>query len=349
VLRDYREHGMTTLCIHSPFVLITREDGTPDLSDIFAALRAARDAGFTRPLVWYVGNLIQTAKPKHPGNISSFDEKVHTARLRQLVTTVRDYARKHGCPEVIVLPIDEPDDAYQDFDNRRRAAAPLLVRTIKEAGAKTMITGQDHALYDGVDYLASTRLHAATLNAAHARGARYWIYDNGVTLDCTSPAYARYRYGYSTWKSGIDGMSSWTFQNTQNAGGPPGQANASGRDIYLAYPSPSGPMATLKWEAIRAGIDDHKLIYQLVKRVNNLQEKGIDTRPYEKFLEGLRADGVEPRCDATSYQEDDLSLFERRNDAVIAMILKADRDGERSRTSREGQGSERAARRAGVR
>ncbi|HTF13749.1 MAG TPA: glycoside hydrolase domain-containing protein, partial [Burkholderiales bacterium] len=36
VLRDYRQHGMTTLCLHSPFVLMTGKDGMPVLVDIFA-------------------------------------------------------------------------------------------------------------------------------------------------------------------------------------------------------------------------------------------------------------------------------------------------------------------------
>jgi hypothetical protein len=325
VLRDYREHGMTTLCLHSPFVLITKEDGTPDLEDIFAALRTARDAGFTRPLVWYVGNLIQTAKPKHPGNINAFDAEVHPALLRYLTKTVAEYAHKHGCPEVIVLPIDEPDDAYQDVDKKRSAAAPLLVRTIKEAGAKSMITGQEYARFDGVDHFASTKLHPQSLSAAHARGGRYWIYDNKVTLDCTSPAYARYRYGYFTWKNGIDGMSSWTFQNTQNAGGPPGQANAPGRDIYLAYPSPSGPVATIKWEAIREGIDDHKLVYQLVKRITTLKNNGIDANRYEAFLDEIRRRGDDPCCGADTCREAEVAAFEQRRNAMISMIRDADR------------------------
>ena len=54
ILKDYKEHGMTTLCLHSPFVLITKEDGTPNLEDIFAALRGAREVGFKKPIVWYM-------------------------------------------------------------------------------------------------------------------------------------------------------------------------------------------------------------------------------------------------------------------------------------------------------
>lgn len=326
ILKDYREHGMTTLCFHSPFVLMTKEDGTPNLDDIFAALKAARDAGFKRPIVWYMGHLIQTSKPKHPGNINGFDADVHINRLAYLVKTVTEYARKNGCPEVIFLPIDEPDDVYQDVHNKRSSITPLLLKAIKDGGAKSMVTSRSFTRFSDVDYIASGQLVVEELTAAQAKGSRYWIYDNKVAMDCTNPAYARYRYGYYTWKTNIDGMSSWTFQNTQNAGGPPGKANASGRDIYLAYPAPHGPLSTIKWEAIREGINDHKLIYQLMKRIGRLKKKGIDTARYEVFLNDLREEPGEPCCNIEACQERDVSVFEQKRNSIISMILEADHE-----------------------
>lgn len=324
VLRDYKEHGMTTLCVHSPFVLIPNQKGLPDLSDIYAALRAAHEVGLTRPLVWYMGHLIQTAKPKHPGNIGNFDAAVQIPRLRYLVETVSRYARSNGFPEVIFLPIDEPDDSDQDVGNRRSSITPLLLKTIKEAGAKSMITAERYAQFGKVDYLASARFNASELSAAHAAGGRYWRYENKVTLDCSSPAYARYQYGYYTWKNNIDGMSSWTFQNTQNAGGQPRRESASRLDIYLAYPAPSGPISTIKWEAIRDGIDDHKLLYQLAKRVARMKRTGANFAPYESFLNRLRVVENEPCCDANLCKESELTAFDQKREAVIQMILRAD-------------------------
>lgn len=324
VLRDYKEHGMTTLCVHSPFVLIPNQKGLPDLSDIYAALRGAHEVGLTRPLVWYMGHLIQTAKPKHPGNIGNFDAAVQIPRLRYLVDTVSRYARSNGFPEVIFLPIDEPDDSDQDVGNRRSSITPLLLKTIKEAGAKSMITAERYAQFGKVDYLASARFNASELSAAHAAGGRYWRYENKVTLDCSSPAYARYQYGYYTWKNNIDGMSSWTFQNTQNAGGQPRRESASRLDIYLAYPAPSGPISTIKWEAIRDGIDDHKLLYQLAKRVARMKRTRANVAPYESFLNRLRVMENEPCCDANLCKESELTAFDQKREAVIQMILRAD-------------------------
>ncbi len=323
ILEDYKEHGMTTLCLHSPFVLITKEDGTPNLEDIFAALRAAKEIGFKARIIWYMGHLIQTSKPKHPGNIISFDKGVHLSRLKYIVETVSRYAKEHGCPEVIFLPIDEPGDSYQDFQDKRRAITAVLLKAIKDLGAKTMLTSGDHKQFRPVDYLCSGKMNKQDLDEAHKSGSVYWLYNNDVTTKCLSPAYARYIYGYYTWMNHVDGISSWTFQNTQNARGLPGQADVHGSDIYLAYPDPNGPIATLRWEAMREGIDDHKLLYQLVKRIKKLEEKGIDTSKYKEFLLGIENKEGTPGCQERDDDKWTPTFFEESRDHLISMILDA--------------------------
>jgi hypothetical protein len=338
VLKDYKEHGITTLCLHSPFVLIPKEDGTPNLEDIFAALRAAKEMGFKRRIIWYLGHLIQTSKPKHPGNIRSFEEGVHLPLLKYIVKTVSQYAKEHGCPEVIFLPIDEPGDLYQDFQNKRQAITPLLLKTIRDLGARTMLTSDDYHRFQPVDYLCSGEMNQEGLNAARRRGAVYWLFDNDVTTKCLSPAYARYIYGYYTWKNHVDGMSSWTFQNTQNAKGLPGQADIYGSDIYLAYPDPRGPIATLKWEAIREGIDDHKLVYQLVKRIEKLKRIGIKASEYEDFLVEIERQKGTPGCLKGEEGTWNPIFFEKNRDRLISMIVEAqarlDQHKEKSTRSR---------------
>ena len=324
ILEDYKDHGITTLCLHSPFVLITKEDGTPNLEDIFAALRAAKEIGFKGRIIWYMGHLIQTSKPKHPGNIMGFDEGIHLSRLKYIVETVSKYAKEHGCPNVVFLPIDEPGDSYQDFQNKRQAIAPLLLKAIKELGAQNMLTSGYHKRFKPVDYLCSGEVNKEDLNAAHDSGTVYWLYNNDVTTKCLNPTYARYIYGYYTWMNHVDGMSSWTFQNTQNARGLPGQADVNGSDIYLAYPDPNGPIATLKWEAIREGIDDHKLVHQLVKRIQKLKRKGIKTSQYEDFLLEISKKEGTPGCLKGDDETWDPIFFQKSRDHLISMILDAE-------------------------
>jgi hypothetical protein len=172
------------------------------------------------------------------------------------------------------------------------------------------------------------------LRAAHGDSSVYWLLNNEVTTKCLNPAYARYIYGYYTWMNHIDGMSSWTFQNTQNASGLPMKADAHGRDIYLAYPDPNGPLATLKWEAIREGIDDHKLLYQLVKRIKRLKRKGIDTSKYEDFLLGIRKKDGTPGCQIGDNEKWSPIFFQKTRDHLISMILDA--EAKITRTSKIG-------------
>jgi hypothetical protein len=324
ILKDYQEHGMTTLCLHSPFVLITKEDGTPNLEDIFTALRAAKEMGFKRRIIWYIGHLIQTSKPKHPGSIMSFDKGIHLSRLKYIVETVSQYVKEHDCPEVVFLPIDEPGDSYQDFQHKRQAITPVLLKVIKDSGAQNMLTSGDYKQFRPVDYLCSGKMNKEDLDEAHKSGSVYWLYNNDVTTKCLNPAYARYIYGYYTWMNNIDGMSSWTFQNTQNASSLPIKADAPVRDIYLAYPDPNGPLATLKWEAIREGIDDHKLMYQLAKRIQKLKGKGINTSKYEEFLSGIRKKEGTPGCQERDYDKWTPTFFEKSRDRLISMILDAE-------------------------
>jgi hypothetical protein len=324
ILNDYKDHGITTLCLHSPFVLITKEDGTPNLEDIFAALRAAKEIGFKKRIIWYMGHLIQTSKPKHPGNIMNFDKGIHLSRLKYIVETVSKYAKEHGCPDVIFLPIDEPGDSYQDFQNKRHAITPVLLKVIKDSGAQNMLTGGGYKQFRPIDYLCSGEMNKEDLDAAHSNSSVYWLYNNDVTTKCLNPAYARYIYGYYTWMNNVDGMSSWTFQNTQNASGLPTKADPPGRDIYLAYPDPNGPLATLKWEAIREGIDDHKLVYQLVKRIQKLKGKGINTSKYEDFLLGIRKKEGTPSCQERDDDKWTPTFFEKSRNHLISMILDAE-------------------------
>jgi hypothetical protein len=331
VLKSYKEHGMTTLCFHSPFVFLLNEDGTPNLEDIFAALRAARDVGFKKPVIWYMGHLIQTSKPLHPGNIKGFNKEIHLPRLKYLVERVSQYAKEQGCPEVIFLPIDEPGDPYQDYQNRRHTTTPLLLKTIKDAGAKNMLTASYDKGFGPVDYWCSGQMSEEDLRKAHGDHSVYWLLNNEVTTTCLNPSYARYIYGYYTWMNHIDGMSSWTFQNTQNASGLPTKADVPGRDIYLAYPDSNGPLATLKWEMIREGIDDHKLVYQLVKRIQKLKKKGIQTSKYEDFLRETSKEIRTPGCLEGEDEMWNPILFQKSRDQFMSMIL--DTEAKITRTS----------------
>jgi hypothetical protein len=322
VYKDYKDHGMTTLAPASPFVLFRDENGQYQLDDIFASIRAGAEVGFRNPMIWYMGQLIQTAKPKHPGNILGFDSQVHVDRLKTLVKTVLTYTQKNGLPDVLFLPIDESDDPSQDPKGKRQKITPLLLQAIAESGGKSVLTRQ-RTNPSPPDYLISGIFDEGELQKAHSQGVPYFLYNNDVTLRCDNPAFARYIYGYYTWRNQIDGMSSWTFQTTQNSRGLP-TADTTDKDVFLAYPHPNGPLSTLKWEAIREGIDDHKAIYQLVKRKEMLEKKGMDVGKYEQLLYAIRERSKKSVACLFDAKEDSAWLQGYR-EKVLAMAVDAEK------------------------
>lgn len=322
VLRDYKDHGMTTVCFHSPFIQLKDNNGCIVLSDIFSALRAVKEIGFSRPIIYYMGHLIQTAKPKHPGNINCFDEKIQIPKLKKIVRKIMTFSAENHLPDVIFLPIDEPNDRYNDPMEVRKRIAPMLLATISEMGGKTILT--DSKMNLNIDYFCTGKIKKEQLLEARRKKIRYWMYDNAVTLSTNNPAYARYKYGYFVWRNEIDGMSSWTFQNTQNAAGFPGIADTTGKEVFLAYPDPEGPLATLRWEAIREGIDDYKLIYQLEQRIQALNNIGVDTSTYSNYLLNLRQNHGNPDFSYRNTTSWDPAFFESARLKMISFILDAD-------------------------
>jgi len=321
IYKDYKEHGMTTIAPASPFSLFQNDAGQEDLRDILASVRAAKEVGFHNPIIWYMGQLIQTAKPKHPGNILGFDRGTHLDRLKNLVKKVLDYTRKNELPDILFFPIDESDDASQDPQGRRRKITPLLLEAIAKSGGKSVLTRQ-HLNPDPPDYLLSSTFNEEELRKAKQQKIPYFLYNNAVTTSCNNPNFARYIYGYYTWRNQIDGISSWTFQTTQNARGRP-EADTLDQDIFLAYPHPNGPLATLKWEAIREGIDDHKAIYQFMLRKTMMEKKGMNVTQYDQLLANIRErSGHEIACQFSA--NGDSSWLQAYREKILAMVIKAD-------------------------
>lgn len=324
ILKDYKAHGMTALCPHSPFIPIEDSHGGINLSDIKAALIAARDVGLKGPVIWYMGHLIQTAKPKHPGSILGFEPHRSYDVLEKLVREMDQFARDNHCPQIVFLPIDEPDDEYQDFRGERFNFTIPLLQRIKSYGGMTAVTAVSYNTFQPKDFLLTTRFSDKDLQKARKEGCAYIEYNNKVTTRCTNPAYARYIYGYYTWQRGLNGMCSWTFQNTQNASGDPRIADTAHGDIYLAYPDPDGPLASLTWEAVREGIEDYKLLYQLEKRMKVLVSNGHSIIKYNDLLCDIREKATAPDCVETNHQEWNPEDFAQTKGDIIRMILETE-------------------------
>jgi hypothetical protein len=54
IFRDYKNHGMSTVAVASPFYFQWNKDGTPQMEHFKAMIRGAKEVGFTDPVYWYL-------------------------------------------------------------------------------------------------------------------------------------------------------------------------------------------------------------------------------------------------------------------------------------------------------
>ena len=82
--------------------------------------------------------------------------EIHLRRLDYLIREVTNFARVNGFPEVIFLPIDEADDSFQDYENKRKMNTSLLLQAIAKNQAKSLLTGTEYGELRPVDYFCSS-------------------------------------------------------------------------------------------------------------------------------------------------------------------------------------------------
>ncbi|HUU28902.1 MAG TPA: glycoside hydrolase domain-containing protein [archaeon] len=321
--RDYIDHGMTTVDVSSPFYFQWNRDGTPRLEHLKAMLKGAKEVGFKGPVFWYFAHYVQAAKGQHPGNIRNYDQKIHTGRARFLVRTALELDQDLGGPPVRFVPIDEPRIAL------RQKIALQLFGAVKQVPGAYIMSSTDiggkllDIQNDGSGLLK--KLGPGEKKRVSER--KVWSYNNAV-VTCFNPGYARYIYGYFTWRQDLDGMNSWGPNTVQNSRGDPYEdLDHESSDYMLFYPAPGGPLPSVNWEAVREGIDDVRYVYQLEKLISARKkaypEQAADA---ERFLDDLRK-----MCDLD--QDEMISefgkwppeTFESARNGVIDWILKLEK------------------------
>jgi Domain of unknown function (DUF4091) len=252
---------------HSHFFYRTDERGNPVLDSLKAALQAYATDGFPGPFVWYLGHLLNTAKPKHPGSILLYDEKVAERRLRDLLPRLEKMAREAGVSKekLVVQLVDEPDSE----DRARTKAAKKLNGIAREMGFRTLITRP----WPEVDIIC-TGTPDDDAEAARLRnmGKEWWIYPNEA-LSGLNLCYTRYVFGFGAWRWGVQGVVPWTYQMSQGSNGNPFTV-LDGPEIMVTYPGKDGPISTPIWESIREGINDYRYICLLEKLITAAKENG---------------------------------------------------------------------------
>lgn len=285
IFMDYKNHGMSTVAVASPFYFQWNKDGTPQMEHFKAMIKGAKEVGFTNPVYWYFGHYIQTSKGQHPGNIRLYDPGVHLQRARFLVETANEINRKLDGPPVFFMPIDEPRIA-----SRKKIALDLFKEIKKVPGATIMSTTDIGGKNLDIEYNSQRLSEPLPPGVKERKSARKVCEYNNTAIQSMNPAYTRYIYGYYTWRQDLDGMSSWGPGTTQNSRGDPFEdLDSQYSDWFIFFPHPGGPLPTPNWEALREGIDDIRYVFQLEKLCTQKSEKHPEeVAMAEQFLDEIR-------------------------------------------------------------
>ncbi|WP_246551339.1 glycoside hydrolase domain-containing protein [Geobacter hydrogenophilus] len=315
IYRDFRTHGMNVAYPHSHFFYRTDDKGRPVLEGLKAALESYRSQGFSGPFVWYLGHLLHTAKPQHPGSILLYDEAVAVRRLRALLSELERLCREKGVAKerVLIQVVDEPDRR----DKMRTKVGETLNGIVREMGFRTLITRP----WPKMDVICTGDPdNDAEADRLRKTAHEWWIYPNGA-LTGQNLSYTRYVFGFGAWRWGVNGVVPWTYQMSQGSNGNPFTV-LDGPEVMVAYPGAAGPLSTPVWETIRDGINDYRYIQTLRGLIARAKSRG-DGRGVrvERELERLKKSlGAGPTEAEGNYGAWPPGSFDEVRGRIIALI-----------------------------
>ena len=190
--------------------------------------------------------------------------------LPELLPALQDHLRERGWLERAVLHIaDEPSINNLRSWREKSAWVHSLAPEIRRMDAIEAPDFGD-SLEIWVPKLSHYRNWRASYERARQRGAELWFYTCCHPMGRYPNRYVDYpliktrilhwlnwRYeltGYLHW-----GLLAWTddpFASATRGGLPPG-------DAWIVYPGPEGPMDSIRWEALRDGIEDYEYLWLL--------------------------------------------------------------------------------------
>ena len=323
LLKDMRAHGMTS---YSPLVKAWGNPiefdgrGQPKVDSLLNHLQWAKEEGFQQPTILNVSKLIRTSRPGLSAEYTKFDENVDIPNLNKLVSFLEQKRKKHGWPEIVYLPIDEPGCFTDRAGTRREKMAVLLLKTLNGLNVRAATTIADPVdnkhrrlprwknvagWWEKMRPYCNVRIYANgfpegktslvnEMRDAESRGHEAMLYENRSTMG-TNPCVARMSFGFYGWRTRVNGITAWTHPtwdgSTIHHIWADWKDREDARDSYYKNKKWGLPPSTVNWEMVREGIDDAKYLYLFEKA---LKEKGETDHKYIKLMKE-----IEKTVDAT--------------------------------------------------
>jgi hypothetical protein len=320
--RDMAEHGFNSVTAIKPVV---RGDGSLDIRQADEFLAAAQRADVVGKHPVPIETLGIARRLSHLLGAAEFSEQFLPTYQRALVA-FRDWTGGKAFP-VLAYVVDEPREQALNPWNRNFEGARHYLELHRAAGLRTMVTLTGDSSF-GKSYLPLLKLldivsahptesSRGILDATRGGQPALWLYNAGMN---------RFTFGFLPWAAGATGRWEWHYEWWRQAYDPFARVdeNPWSTGCGAVMPSPDGPVPTVAYENVRAGIDDYRYVFLLKRLIR--QRRGGKADEAERFLEEIR--GRIPRFqDGATADEATLDAWrEKLAGFIVALAEEAERN-----------------------
>jgi Glycoside hydrolase 123, catalytic domain len=208
---------------------------------------------------------------------TTFDAPEYREAWQSFLRDFVKHNKEKGWDKLLILcPYDEPTDpeTFRRTANMAKEVAPdiRITAAIQAKVANELTDVLDIATlhlktgYDREkrDELRNAGVELRWYNCCHP--------DWGNTLFCCELAES-YQTAWITFANDFNGYLRWSFADfTKDVFTNPGFNWPTG-DMYLLYPGAKGPLPSLRWEALKTGVEDVKLLAGVINDPDTSEEK----------------------------------------------------------------------------
>jgi hypothetical protein len=251
---------------------------------------------------------INCFSPAHWGPFAYFDEKAKKIRYRkyelgdewyaaawnQFLPDLIDHLKKKDWLQQSYLAMDEAASEVMEkvWPILRRYSSDLKIH-LAGGGGRYGREAEDLCYYYFSLYEREPEFPKPDVEERRRDGKRTTFYVcTGPTHPNTflySPAYGARQLPWLAWKLGYDGFLRWAFNSwPDRLWEQPNYRWGSG-DMFLVYPGKHGPMDSLRWQLLFAGIQDYQCLRTLEKMLAERASSGNSTELIESFRKRLAA------------------------------------------------------------
>jgi hypothetical protein len=313
--RDMVDHGFNSVTAIRPVV---RPDGSLDTTQADEFLTAAHHAGLASRHPVPIETLGIARGLVHALGAAEFSEPFLPVYRRSLAA-FRDWTRSKPFP-VLAYVVDEPREQALNPWNRNFEDTKWYLGMHRTAGLPTMVTLAGDSSF-GKNYLPllglldvvsahPTESSRRILDATRDGKPRLWLYNAGMN---------RLTFGFLPWAAGATGRWEWHYEWWTQAYSPFARVdeNAWFTGCGAVMPSPDGPVTTVAYENVRAGIDDYRYLFLLERLVR--EGNGKTAEEAKSYLEDIR--GRVPRfTDRASVEEATLDEWREKIAGFIVAL-----------------------------